>query len=58
MLKFELASEGLSLANLFSKMEQAQNDPGFKLADYSISQNNLDNVSNAYIETISNKILL
>ena len=45
MLKFELSSEGLSLANLFTRMEQAQNDSGLKLEDYSISQNNLDNVS-------------
>ena len=45
-MKFELISDGLSLGNLFARMEQAQNDDGLNVADYSISQNNLDNVSN------------
>ncbi len=43
MVQYELPSQGLSLARLFSSMEEAQRD--LQVEDYSICQNTLDNVS-------------
>ena len=43
MVQYELAIENLSLSFLFGKMEEAQRD--MQVEDYSVCQNNLDNVS-------------
>ena len=43
LLQFELRCQNVSLANAFSKLESAQKD--LNVEDYSVSQNNLDNVS-------------
>ena len=47
MVQYELGSEGLSLSRLFARMEEAQRD--LQVEDYSVSQNNLDNVSGAWL---------
>ncbi|GAB1604923.1 ATP-binding cassette sub-family A member 2-like, partial [Argonauta hians] len=42
MLQYEIKSKTISLAYIFSKLEDAQRD--FQIEDYSVSQNTLDNV--------------
>ncbi|XP_074655833.1 ATP-binding cassette sub-family A member 2-like [Tubulanus polymorphus] len=42
MVQYELSTSGLSLAQLFSKMEEASRD--LQVEDYSVCQNTLDNV--------------
>ena len=43
MVQYELPSQGLSLAYVFSCLEEAQSD--LQVEDYSVYQNTLDNVS-------------
>ena len=42
MVQYELPGNTVSLATMFSKMEEAQRD--LNIEDYSVSQNTLDNV--------------
>jgi hypothetical protein len=46
LLQYQLASAGLSLAAVFTVMEEAQLD--LHIEDYSVNQNTLDNVSNVF----------
>jgi len=43
MVQYELPSQDLSLAYVFSCLEEAQRD--LQVEDYSVNQNTLDNVS-------------
>ena len=56
MVQYELGSEGLSLSRLFARMEEAQRD--LQVEDYSVSQNNLDNVSEAWLFVQSCQVTL